>query len=143
MLQRHLLAFCLILGLGLNANAQEGPANVPTGSQKAMHCTQDPEACQRLQGRLEGYCKDNPERCAEFRAKREEMRQKCAQDPAACEKQRQEMRAKARERFEERCKTDPQRCEAMKKRWEEHKGKHPCRDRDMPLPPPAQPPATK
>lgn len=131
MLRRQLFAFCLFASLGLSAQAQEAPANAPKEPQGVGRCTGPAEACQRLRERLDGYCKDNPQRCEEFKAKREAMRQKCSQDPAACEKERKERQAKAKERFEQRCKENPQRCEEMKKHWEERCAQNPQKCKEM------------
>jgi len=126
MWKRQILACLFLAGFGLAAQAQEAAPATPKSSPNAQQpCKDHPGTGGRFKERHEAFCKDNPQRCEEMKAKREQMREQCKQDPAACEKKREEMRTKMKERFEERCKADPQRCEAMKKRWEEHQQQRP------------------
>jgi len=46
--------------------------------------------------RFEQWCKDNPEKCREMKAKAEQRREQCKADPEKC---RAEMQARVRERF--------------------------------------------
>ena len=46
--------------------------------------------------RFEQWCKDNPEKCREMKAKAEQRREQCKADPEKC---RAEMQALSRERF--------------------------------------------
>ena len=46
--------------------------------------------------RFEQWCKDNPEKCREMKAKAEQRREQCKADPEKC---RAEMQARGRERF--------------------------------------------
>jgi len=114
MLRRQTLAFLFLAGFGLAAQAQEAPQAGPKAPAVRERCADGP-----MGRRHQEFCKDNPQRCEELKAKRDQMREQCKQDPAACEKKREEMRAKMKQRMEERCKADPARCETMKKRFEE------------------------
>jgi hypothetical protein len=46
--------------------------------------------------RFEQWCKDNPEKCREMKAKAQQRREQCKADPGKC---RAEMQAQSRERF--------------------------------------------
>jgi len=133
MWKRHYLAFLLLAGFGLAVQAQEAPQAAPKAPMAKERCTDG------AKHRHEAFCKDNPQRCEELKAKHEQMREQCKQDPAACEKKREEMRAKMKERFEERCKANPERCEAMKKRWEEGSAQNPGERRSAPAAPSTAP----
>jgi len=60
-----------------------------------------------MKGRMQQRCKDNPQQCADMKAKLQERREQCQADPQKC---RDEMKAQR----EARCKGNPQRCEEMK-----------------------------
>jgi len=64
---------------------------------------------------LEQACAQNPDRCAELRAK---MQAKCAEDPKACEERKARMEARIA-RFKEKCAADPQACEEKKARMQQ------------------------
>jgi hypothetical protein len=57
--------------------------------------------------RFEQWCKENPEKCREAKAKAEQRRDECKADPEKC-------RAEAQARLEQWCKDNPERCREMK-----------------------------
>ena len=57
--------------------------------------------------RYEQWCKDNPEKCREMKAKAEQRREQCKADPEKC-------RAEAQARREQWCKDNPEKCREMK-----------------------------
>ncbi len=57
--------------------------------------------------RFEQWCKDNPEKCREAKAKAEQRREQCKADPEKC-------RAEAQVRREQWCKDNPEKCREMK-----------------------------
>jgi len=85
--------------------------------------------------RFEQWCKDNPEKCRELKAKAEERRAQCKADPEKCRAEMQaqreqwckanpekcrELKAKAEQRREE-CKANPEKCRDMKARAEQRR----------------------
>jgi len=65
-------------------------------------------------GRYEQWCKDNPEKCREMKAKAEERREQCKADPEKC-------RAEAQARREQWCKDNPEKCREMKAKAEQRR----------------------
>jgi hypothetical protein len=57
--------------------------------------------------RFEQWCKDNPEKCREMKAKAEQRREQCKANPEKC-------RAEAQARREQWCKDNPEKCREMK-----------------------------
>ena len=64
--------------------------------------------------RFEQWCKDNPEKCREMKAKAEERREQCKANPEKC-------RAEAKARREQWCKDNPEKCREMKAKMEERR----------------------
>ena len=64
--------------------------------------------------RFEQWCKDNPEKCREMKAKAEERREQCKADPEKC-------RAEAQARREQWCKNNPEKCREMKAKAEQRR----------------------
>ena len=64
--------------------------------------------------RFEQWCKDNPEKCREMKAKAEQRREQCKADPEKC-------RAEAQARREQWCKDNPEKCRELKARMEERR----------------------
>ena len=64
--------------------------------------------------RFEQWCKDNPEKCREMKAKAEQRREQCKADPEKC-------RAEAQARREQWCKDNPEKCREMKAKAEERR----------------------
>ena len=57
--------------------------------------------------RLEQWCKDNPEKCREAKARADQRREQCKADPEKC-------RAEAQARREQWCKDNPEKCREIK-----------------------------
>ena len=64
--------------------------------------------------RSEQWCKDNPEKCREMKAKAEQRREQCKADPEKC-------RAEMQAHREQWCKDNPEKCREMKARMEERR----------------------
>ncbi len=63
---------------------------------------------------LQAACEQNPEKCAELRAKAEA---KCAENPQACAERKAKLEARA-EKLQEKCANDPEKCTEMKTRMQ-------------------------
>jgi hypothetical protein len=87
--------------------------------------------------RLEQWCKDNPEKCREAKAKLEQWREQCKAEPEKCRAEMQagaqqwctenpekcrELKAKAEQRREE-CRADPEKCRAEREALRERRNK--------------------
>jgi|GEM_PF-1441359 len=59
------------------------------------------------------FCKDNPGKCEEARAKRAERREFCKANPEKCKEQREQLQAKRAE-LQAKCQADPAKCTEMK-----------------------------
>jgi len=57
--------------------------------------------------RFEQWCRDNPEKCREAKAKAEERREQCKANPEKC-------RAEGQARREQWCKANPEKCRELK-----------------------------
>ena len=57
------------------------------------------------QARREQWCKDNPEKCREMKAKAEQRREQCKAEPEKC----RQMKAKLEERRRQ-CEANPEQC---------------------------------
>ena len=62
--------------------------------------------------RFEQWCRSDPAKCEELRARKAEQREKCKADPEAC-------RAERRARFEQWCKDNQEKCQAIRARREQ------------------------
>jgi hypothetical protein len=50
-----------------------------------LQCRANPEKCKaERQARREKWCKDDPERCSQMKARVEVVRKRCEADPAQC-----------------------------------------------------------
>ena len=83
-------------GLG-GAKVQPGAADAPArGEPRRPQCEGSPEQCrEQMRARFEERCRENPQQCAEMKAKIEQRRAECQADPGKCREQ-------ARARFDER-----------------------------------------
>jgi len=87
--------------------------------------------------RLEQWCKDNPEKCREAKAKLGQWREQCKAEPEKCRAEMQagaqqwckdnpekcrELKAKAEQRREE-CRADPEKCRAEREALRERSNK--------------------
>jgi hypothetical protein len=64
--------------------------------------------------RFEQWCKDNPEKCREEKARAEQRREECKANPEKC-------RAEAQARREQWCKDNPEKCREMKAKVEQRR----------------------
>jgi hypothetical protein len=64
--------------------------------------------------RFEQWCKDNPEKCREAKAKAQQRREECKADPEKC-------RAEAQARREQWCKDNPEKCRELKAKAEQRR----------------------
>jgi hypothetical protein len=64
---------------------------------------------------LQTACEQNPDKCAELRAK---AQAKCAEDPAACEARKEKFAERAA-KLKEKCDANPEQCAARKARLQQ------------------------
>jgi hypothetical protein len=113
-MHRLFIRLAVIVVLGTSAGALLAAEGAP-GESRAER-----------RARLEQWCKDNPEKCREAKAKLEQWREQCKADPEKCRAEMQagaqqwckenpekcrELKAKAERRREE-CRADPEKCRA-------------------------------
>lgn len=121
---RSTFVAALLLACSATAVSAQAPATAattPHDGKRAEWCTQNPERCAELKAKHEAKCAENPQKCAERRQRHEQRRAeheaRCAQDPQKC--------AEKKQKFEERrqqCAADPAKCEAeRKKRLQKHR----------------------
>lgn len=93
------IASASFLGSPLSALADDDQPPPRPGKE---FCKENPGKCEEARARRQEFCKANPEKCKEQRAamkaKRAEMQAKCQADPAKCE----EMKAEARKKFQDK-----------------------------------------
>jgi hypothetical protein len=82
-------AFTILTAQAVPSLAAEGIPGASVRSDSGM-------APADRKARFEQWCKDNPEKCREMKAKAEQRREQCKADPEKC---RAEMQARSRERF--------------------------------------------
>lgn len=131
------LAVSLIVSAGLLAAPALTLADnaLPPVPGKA-YCKDNPGKCEEALAKRQEYCQANAEACKaqrmQARETRAERKAYCKDNPAVCEQQRAQMKAKKAE-LKAQCKADPARCEELKKearqRW---------RERDRPAHQPGQ-----
>lgn len=119
-MKRFLMALAAATAFGLTAaRAADGlpGATVRSGGGAAgteQWCKDNPEKCKELQARRE-QCKADPEKCrAERQARIKEREARCKADPQKCKAERQA-------RQDEWCKANPQRCKEAQARREQCK----------------------
>jgi hypothetical protein len=124
---RSFLALTAVAGLWFGAGAIVADDTTPA----------DPDR----RARREAWCKENPEKCEQWKQKRAEREAFCKQNPETCEQQRAE-RKQRRAELQAKCAADPAKCDEMKQqmreRWKTRKGAGapPAYDKP-PTPPPA------
>jgi len=112
-LDRIAIALASVAGLLLIAGpalADEAPA---PGQQRAEFCKQNPQKCEEARAKREAFCKQKPETCAQMKEKRAERRELCQQNPEKCAQQRERMKER-RADMQAKCAADPAKCEQMK-----------------------------
>ena len=105
---------------------------LPAGLSPAAEGTPAEGRAER-RARIEQWCKDNPEKCREAKAKAEQWREQCKADPEKCRAEMQaaaqqwckdnpekcrELKAKGQQRREE-CRADPEKCRAEREALKE------------------------
>jgi hypothetical protein len=72
------------------------------------------KAAAERKARFDQWCKDEPERCSEMKAKAEQRREECKANPEKC-------RAEAQARLEQWCKANPEKCRERKAKAEQRR----------------------
>lgn len=85
-----------------------GPPPLP----RKEFCKENPGKCEEARAKRREFCATNPEKCEQMKAKRAERREFCKANPEKCKEQRKQMKAKRAE-MQARCKEDPAMCEKM------------------------------
>ena len=123
-LRASLLGFAAIAGLWLGASlarAEDAPPPMPPGGPE--FCKQNPAKCEEWRAKRDAFCKANPQRCEELKQRRAEREAFCKQNPQKCEQQRAALKAR-HEEMQARCSEDPAKCDQikqqMRERWKEH-----------------------
>ena len=86
---------------------------VPPGLSLAAEGTAGESRAER-RARIEQWCRENPEKCREAKARVERWREQCKADPEKC---RAEMQAAA----QQWCKDNPEKCRELKARAEQRR----------------------
>ncbi|MCC7330510.1 MAG: hypothetical protein IT484_10240 [Gammaproteobacteria bacterium] len=98
------------------------PPNMPQG--KAW-CKDNPEKCADMRQKREEWCKNNAAECDKMKAKAAERQEWCKKNPAECQKQREERRQRMQD-MKAKCDADPAKCEErrkeMRERWQQKQG---------------------
>ena len=80
-------------------------------------CKENPGKCEEARAKRKEFCTANPDKCreqrGEMKARRAEMKEKCDADPEKCEQMKQDMRQR-RDEMKAKCQADPAKCEEMK-----------------------------
>lgn len=122
-----LLGVAAIAGLWLGASAALADDAPPAGP-RAEWCKQNPEKCKELRAKREAFCKENPQKCEEMKQKAAQRQEFCKQNPEKCEQQRAAMKQRMAD-LKAKCDADPAKCEEMKQqaraRWKERHGANP------------------
>ena len=109
--------FVPVLMLGLT-----GPAAADDLAARGPWCQENPAKCEEMRARREEFCKKNPQTCEQKQKERAARKQWCQDNPAECEQMKAEKRARV-ERIREKCDADPAACEkrraAMRERRHE------------------------
>jgi hypothetical protein len=100
-------AFTILTAQAVPSLAAEGIPGASVRSDSGM-------APADRKARFEQWCKDNPEKCREMKAKAEQRREQCKADPEKC-------RAEAQARREQWCKDNPEKCREMKAKAEQRR----------------------
>jgi hypothetical protein len=121
-----MIAATASLLLGTTALQADESAIPPRPGQE--FCKENPGKCEEARAKRKEFCTANPEKCAaqrkQMKARRAEMKEKCKADPEKCEQMKQEMRQR-RDEMKAQCKADPAKCEEMKQEMrQKYQGKY-------------------
>jgi len=117
-MRRHefLLGFVSVAGLLLGANlafAEEQSDQHEGTPGSSEWCKENPGKCEEARAKHEAFCKENPQRCAEMKAKRAEREAFCKENPETCAEQREKFKLHRAE-MKAKCEADPEKCDEMK-----------------------------
>jgi hypothetical protein len=102
---------------------EAAPPPLPPGGPE--FCKQNPAKCEEMRAKRDAFCKENPDRCAELEQKRAERQEFCKQNPEKCQEQRALMQQRRAE-IQKRCAEDPAKCDQikqqMRERWKTRHG---------------------
>jgi len=104
------IATASFLGAPLLAQADD---DAPPPRQGKEFCKDNPGKCDEARARRQEFCTENPEKCEQMKAKRAERREFCKANPEKCKEQREAMKARRAE-MQAKCQADPARCDEMK-----------------------------
>lgn len=115
-----------LLALGATAaRAADAPPNMPQGKE---WCEQNPDRCAEMRARREQWCQQNPEQCQRIEQRRADRQAWCDQNPEECAARREQMRKRMEQRRAERqawCEQNPAECakqrEERRQRMEERR----------------------
>jgi len=107
---RFLIAAAAIAALA----AQAFPSLAAEGKPGATVRSESGSTPAERKARFEQWCKDNPEKCREMKAKAEQRREQCKADPEKC-------RAEMQARREQWCTDNPEKCREMKAKAEQRR----------------------
>ena len=127
-----LLATSSLMAGALSALADDG---APPPLPHKEFCKDNPGKCEEARAKRQEFCKTSPEKCEQMKQKHAERREFCKANPEKCKKQREEMHARRAE-MEARCKADPAKCEEMKDQARQKM--HDWMGKPPPAPPPAK-----
>ena len=126
-LYKALLGVASIAFLCLGASLALADDAPPAGP-RAEWCKQNPEKCKELRAKREAFCKDNPQKCEQMKQKAAERQEFCKQNPEKCEQQRAAMKQR-RSDLKAQCDADPAKCDEIKQqareRWKARHGMNP------------------
>ena len=86
-------------------------------------CKENPGKCAEARARRQAFCEKNPEKCEQMKQKLAERRNYCRQNPEKCEQQREE-RQKRHAEMQAKCAADPAKCNEMKQQMRERHQQH-------------------
>lgn len=108
-------ALCLALAAGAAHAGDDSRA-----AQREQWCKDNPAKCEEVKARHEAFCKENPQTCEERKAAREKRKAECEANPAACRKMKDERKAR-HEKMKAACKDNPKECEKRRKEMRERR----------------------
>ena len=114
---RRLLIPALLLSCSLIRPAL---AADPASPGDGQWCKDNPAKCEERKARRAEFCKKNPETCKQRKAELEKKKQWCKDNPAECKKMREERHAR-HERMREKCEANKEKCEERKEEFKEHR----------------------
>jgi hypothetical protein len=100
------------------------PPSGPGSGHMREFCKQNPGKCEEARAKHAAFCQENPEKCEQMKQRRAERQAYCEQNPEKCEQQRAQMK-QHRAEMQAKCAADPAKCQEMKQQMRGHfQGKH-------------------